>query len=160
MESCITNHNLPKYAVINGLKSNPVYGPLFVSAVSDDLDIINAAATDEGDEVVAVFEDGDQIYYSRNLSNPTREFKGNIGAIEVAIVERYLRDKKVSGITEVRFSPEMELVVVSISWGDWKHDHLRADYIVEHDLGGYLFGSVVTEEDGSDCYSADRYYKF
>ena len=45
-----------------------------------------------------------------------------------------------------------------ISWGDWKHSHLRADYIMG------LFGlekveEVVTESNGSDCYSAWRTYK-
>ena len=48
-------------------------------------------------------------------------------------------------------------VMVDISWGDWKHDHLRCDDLME-DLGYALVEEEVTEEDGSDCYSAIRHY--
>ena len=52
---------------------------------------------------------------------------------------------------------------VDISWGDWKHEHLHADYVIEEMLkekGYELFHSntSVTEEDGSDCYSAIHRY--
>lgn len=51
----------------------------------------------------------------------------------------------------------MESLCVSISWGDWKHEHGWCS-----DLMGYIGYSegdmVVTEEDGSDCYSADHYF--
>ena len=50
-------------------------------------------------------------------------------------------------------------VIVEIHWGDWKHSHLRADWLMEQ--AGFEFcGENVTEEDGSDCYSAMRFYKF
>ena len=45
--------------------------------------------------------------------------------------------------------------IVSIHWGDWKHDHARAKWLCE-EHGGYTISSVVTEEDGSDCYSAEH----
>lgn len=49
-------------------------------------------------------------------------------------------------------------VMVEIEWGDWKHDHLRCDALME--LKGYtLVEEEVTEEDGSDCYSAIRHYE-
>lgn len=51
------------------------------------------------------------------------------------------------------------VVVVEISWGDWKHEHWRADWLIE-ELGGTLVRTDVTEEDGSDCYSATHYYVF
>lgn len=45
---------------------------------------------------------------------------------------------------------------VFISWGDWKHDHLYADKIIEDTLNGIDFSieKEITEEDGSDTYSA------
>lgn len=49
-------------------------------------------------------------------------------------------------------------VIVSIINGDWKHEHLKCDMIMR-DMGYIPDGSIVTEEDGSDCYSADRYYR-
>lgn len=45
---------------------------------------------------------------------------------------------------------------IFISWGDWKHDHLYADKIIENTLGDVDFSieKEITEEDGSDTYSA------
>jgi disulfide oxidoreductase YuzD len=47
--------------------------------------------------------------------------------------------------------------VVSIEWGDWKHSHLWARDLMSY-LGYVEVGSKVTEEDGSDCYSAEHYF--
>ena len=47
--------------------------------------------------------------------------------------------------------------VIDIEWGDWKHDHLYCDYLMKQ-LGYLVLGATVTEEDGSDCYSAVRRY--
>jgi hypothetical protein len=46
---------------------------------------------------------------------------------------------------------------VGISWGDWKHEHLWARSLMSY-LGYVEIGSKVTEEDGSDCYSAEHYF--
>lgn len=48
-------------------------------------------------------------------------------------------------------------LVVSISWGDWKHDHLWARDLMAY-LGYVEIGNKVTEENGSDCYSAEHYF--
>lgn len=48
-------------------------------------------------------------------------------------------------------------IVVSISWGDWRHEHLWARDLMSF-LGYTEIGSKVTEEDGSDCYSAEHYF--
>ena len=54
-------------------------------------------------------------------------------------------------------------LTVSIWWGDWKHDHIRLRCLIndffEEKLGGEyetLHVSNITEEDGSDCYSAEH----
>ena len=49
------------------------------------------------------------------------------------------------------------IVVVNIDWGDWKHSHLWARDLMQY-LGYVQVGEVVTEEDGSDCYSAEHTY--
>lgn len=46
---------------------------------------------------------------------------------------------------------------VHISWGDWKHEHLRCDYLMEQ-IGYECTGTITTEEDGGDCYSAIHKY--
>lgn len=49
-------------------------------------------------------------------------------------------------------------ICVEIRWGDWKHDHLFCDYILQG-MGFTLVNVDETETDGSDCYSALRYYR-
>lgn len=77
-------------------------------------------------------------------------------------LERKLRDY---GIFCEVWAYDHGIVAVGIERGDWKHDHARADYLVSQ-LGGKLDSTddtpsvVVTEEDGSDCYSAVHYYRF
>ena len=48
-------------------------------------------------------------------------------------------------------------IVVSISWGDWKHEHLWSRDLMSY-LGYNEIGNRVTEEDGSDTYSAEHYF--
>ena len=48
-------------------------------------------------------------------------------------------------------------VDISISWGDWKHSHGRLDYLMKQ-MGYIDDGQEVTEEDGSDTYSAMHFY--
>lgn len=49
-------------------------------------------------------------------------------------------------------------VVIEVEWGDWKHDHLRLDYLMNN-RGYKLVEERMTEEDGSDCYSSVHYYQ-
>jgi len=42
---------------------------------------------------------------------------------------------------------------IEIHWGDWKHEHLYLKFLLE-ELGYIQTQERVTEEDGSDCYSA------
>lgn len=51
----------------------------------------------------------------------------------------------------------LPVIRVEISWGDWKHDHLRADWAME-EAGFTPIGQEITEEDGSDTYSAIHNY--
>ena len=49
---------------------------------------------------------------------------------------------------------------IEIFWGDWKHDHLRLDFLMEENFDLKKIETIATEEDGSDCYSAIHYYYF
>lgn len=44
--------------------------------------------------------------------------------------------------------------------GDWKHDHLRCQYLMEEELGAHFLKKETTREDGSDDYGATHYYIF
>ena len=52
------------------------------------------------------------------------------------------------------------VVAVEIIWGDWKHNHLRLDWLVQKEMPELKkVQEEVTEEDGSDCYCAiHRFY--
>ena len=52
---------------------------------------------------------------------------------------------------------EGNIVIVNIDWGDWRHSHLWARDLMSY-LGYTEIGNKVTEEDGSDCYSAEHYF--
>ena len=52
------------------------------------------------------------------------------------------------------------MIAVEITWGDWKHDHLRLEWLVRENMPEVKYiNSYTTEDDGSDCYSAiHRFY--
>jgi hypothetical protein len=51
-----------------------------------------------------------------------------------------------------------DYIAAEISWGDWKHEHLRCKWLTEEFFQSkgidINIQTEVTEEDGSDCYSA------
>jgi hypothetical protein len=50
-------------------------------------------------------------------------------------------------------------IEVNVEWGDWKHDHLFLRYIMKQNHYRQI-DEEVTEEDGSDTYSAIHYFKY
>lgn len=48
--------------------------------------------------------------------------------------------------------------IISVEWGDWKHDHRYLEHIMG-ELDYILIDKKITNEDGSDCCSADHYYQ-
>jgi hypothetical protein len=50
------------------------------------------------------------------------------------------------------------MLAAHIEWGDWKHDHRYLDNVMG-DLGFSVYKVDVTEENGSDCYSALHLYR-
>ena len=49
-------------------------------------------------------------------------------------------------------------VEVHIEWGDWKHEHAYLRYLMEQ-KGFIQTDENITEEDGSDCYSAVHVFR-
>ena len=54
----------------------------------------------------------------------------------------------------------MPIMAVEIHWGDWKHDHMRAKYLIDKMGEWKAIASMETETDGSDCYSAIHYFMY
>ena len=50
-------------------------------------------------------------------------------------------------------------IVVEVMWGDWKHDHRYLQYIMARNHYRVV-NRVVTEEDGSDAFSAEYEFKY
>ncbi len=51
-----------------------------------------------------------------------------------------------------------DTIYASIFWGDWKHDHLcMKNFLEEH--GFRMESKTITEEDGSDAYSAEYVFQ-
>lgn len=77
------------------------------------------------------------------------------------IIDGILRSNRIFAEVYTESKTDKEIVIAAeISWGDWKHEHLRADWLVQYYLPALKYSAVdTTEEDGSDCYSAiHRYY--
>lgn len=55
--------------------------------------------------------------------------------------------------------PDNYVYEINIEWGDWKHDHAYCDYLMGQ-IGYSCVESRLTEEDGSDTYSAIHRYVF
>lgn len=76
-------------------------------------------------------------------------------------LQNYLRENQIYGECDWSSS----IFSIRINWGDWKHDHLRCDYLVEEfaktNNSKILFQKTkVTEDNGTDCYSAKHFYVF
>lgn len=69
-------------------------------------------------------------------------------------VNTILKEGKLSGSTDVEVSRD-EKVIINLYWGDWKHDHGYLKHLMAQHGFIHVF-QEVTEEDGSDCYSAEH----
>ena len=69
----------------------------------------------------------------------------------------YLRDNGIYSDVYLGHPLSSDSVNVSITWGDWKHEHGYCECLMRY-IGYEEFHSEVTEENGSDCYSAVHYY--
>ena len=70
-------------------------------------------------------------------------------------IYQYLRDNGI--YADVYTEMNGLITCVSIDWGDWKHEHMWARNLMEY-LGYTETGEELTEENGSDCYSAIHYF--
>lgn len=59
-------------------------------------------------------------------------------------------------VNYISFHLTLPLMYVEVK-GDWKHDHLRCKFVMKEHGFEYL-NEDVTEEDGSDFYTAVHYY--
>ena len=53
---------------------------------------------------------------------------------------------------------DLPVICIHIKCGDWKHAHLRCDFLMQEHFGLEVLAKETTDQDGSDCYSAIHYY--
>ena len=72
-------------------------------------------------------------------------------------LEKFLRANRL-WVDEFYFNSMNKTIEFDINWGDWKHEHMRAKWLIEDFFGDkdefVRIDSYETEEDGSDTYSA------
>ena len=77
--------------------------------------------------------------------------------IEKCLEDNSIYPESVNFKQDPHYPNEAE-IVVQINWGDWKHDHWRANYLIRENFDLDCDDTVITENDGSDCYSAAHHY--
>ena len=63
--------------------------------------------------------------------------------------------KEVGLSVEAIYEIEDNEILVCISWGDWKHEHMACEHMMRK-LGYHQVQEVITEDNGTDCYSSEH----
>lgn len=85
------------------------------------------------------------------MSLRTRQSSGTMDRIQ----EIQAAFKEVRLSVDAIYQIEDNEVLICISWGDWKHEHLACEQIMKK-LGYVQVQEVITEDNGTDCYSAEH----
>ena len=79
-------------------------------------------------------------------------------ANKIEKLNAYLKENNFHHTVDASWTDDDTFAETEIHWGDWKHDHLRLKWLVEEfaEKNGLrcMIATQVTEEDGSDTYSA------
>ena len=73
---------------------------------------------------------------------------------DVERVDSLLNEYSISAYVNADYS--LNTIYIDIDWGDWKHDHLCCDKIMENE-GFRLIDTKIGDADG-DCYDATHTY--
>lgn len=122
-------------------------------------------------------EDNGCLYFEIEQAGEKRYFESALKKDEYALL-KFIKGVKIMNTTKLTPETKIETVelaekllrahgiyaevysdgptdfCVDIHWGDWKHEHLAATSLMYNCLGLDETASWVTEENGSDCYSA------
>lgn len=115
------------------------------------------------EEVKDKNSEGTEFVYGFILANENGEEKKvdyydvvylpNTELCEEAMIDKYLSDNDIC----CEVGKEGPMISVDISWGDWKHEHGFCDILMSY-IDYRIINEVLTEENGSDCYSAIHFY--
>lgn len=75
-------------------------------------------------------------------------------------IDKLIQDSNIWA--DVGINPSNNTIEIAIIWGDWKHDHLHCDWLIDDYLNEHslrcIKSETITEENGSDTYSSIHYY--
>lgn len=75
-------------------------------------------------------------------------------------IDKLIQDSNIWA--EVGINPSSNTIEIEITWGDWKHDHLHCDWLIEDYLNAHsircIKSETITEDNGTDSYSSIHYY--
>ena len=100
------------------------------------------------------------------LPNETlKEAYVNIDNIDKSLIDElnaWLKENDCYHRADVVRIDDVDKIYFDVTWGDWKHDHMRLWYLVNNffrDRGYIVEREIIeTETDGSDTFSAEHYY--
>ena len=72
-------------------------------------------------------------------------------------IERYLNSYELYPDSITGIGPESRIIKIEINYGDWKHEHGRCMKLMMR-IGYVRQDMNVTEDTGSDCFSAVHTY--
>jgi hypothetical protein len=75
-------------------------------------------------------------------------------------IDELMKENHIMGeVVEER--EDRNMIGVEVIWGDWKHEHLKLDWLMEENFPDLRRKyAVTTEDNGTDNYSAIHYYYF
>lgn len=115
--------------------------------------IVDAKNCDEADDWCDHYIIKDEDLNEREVGEYEVVIAPDFGLPEEERLAKYLNDNRV--YAEVWKHDDD--ILVNIVWGDWKHEHLWAKTLMEY-INYLQLDVEVTEEDGSDTYSAVHTY--
>ena len=133
----------------------------------DKQDVINNITISMTNGIWTATAPGGAIVFSCASEEVVRDVaKGNVSYIgrltlkdnsneSLAVIEEELRKQNIFYDID---SFDATGINVHVRWGDWKHNHGYLDYFMTTRFNLKLVGVTVTEENGSDCYSATHNY--
>ena len=112
--------------------------------------VIGIAETEEREDIRML----KKLYSEVTLVDPEEFFSGcssDDEKIRLLVRETRISAGEPEELAEGHF-------LIHVEWGDWKHDHGFLDSLMSK-MGYVCISENVTDEDGSDCYSADHIYE-
>ena len=86
----------------------------------------------------------------------------DMNMVRLKSIEKIMSDNFIAGeiIDNSVENEKFSYICVLVENGDWKHSHRLLDYLVENELKPICVDSIITDDDGSDTYSAKHIYRF